>query len=180
MIMKNNIYSLFVRLMERRLWRYCRRHFNSKLGSEHGPLHWKRVWAFGDILCDQFPRHDRLVVHAFACLHDLMRKDNLDDPEHGPRAAALVRRIRYTYLLYLNDAEVDCLARACQLHTSASSTPDTLVNICLDADRMDLPRCGIVPDPERMASLEGIAIVSREDYIDAVWKCINQLVHEKN
>ena len=178
--MKNNIYTLFVRLMERRLWRYCRRHFNSKLGSEHGPLHWKRVWAFGDVLCDRDPNIDRAVVHAFACLHDVMRESNLDDPQHGPEAAALVRRIRHSHLLYLTDAQVGLLVKACFLHTSALRSSFSTRTACLDAGRMDLPPCGSVPDPERMASPEGAAIVSREDYIDAVWKCINQLVLEKN
>lgn len=166
--------SLLVRFMEKRLLCYCRRHFDNSLGAEHGPSHWARVAAFGDILCDSCPEADRLVVHAFAYLHDIMRADNLVDAEHGLRAATLVSKLRYSYLLYLSDRQIELLKKACFYHTNVQTTSSPTVNICMDADRMDLPRGGIVPVPARMASREGAAIVSREDYIDAIWKLVDR------
>lgn len=162
-----------VRFMEWRLLRFCQRRFDDHLGVEHGPSHWRRVAAFGDILCDRNPEVDRMVVRAFACLHDVEREDNYDDLEHGPRAAELVRRIRWTHLRYLDDTQVGLLSEACRVHTTAARTGNPTVDACLDADRLDLCRCGIIPDPERMASREGAELAAHEDYINAVWKAVN-------
>lgn len=177
--MKKTFRTIYVHMVERRLWRYCRRRFRSELGLEHGPGHWKRVAAFGRMLCDLDPSVDRLVVNAFACLHDVERRDNCDDLEHGPRAAMLVKRIRHTYLPYLNDEQIGLLSTACELHTTAPSTGAPTVNACLDADRLDLLRCGIVPDPARMASVAGAGIAAREDFADVVWGHVDEAVSER-
>ena len=177
--MKKTFRTIYVHMMERRLWRYCRRRFRSELGLEHGPGHWKRVAAFGRMLCDLDPSVDRLVVNAFACMHDVERLDNCDDLEHGPRAAMLVKRIRRTYLSYLNDEQIGLLSTACELHTTAISTESYTVNACFDADRLDLLRCGISPDPARMASVSGADIAAREDFVDGVWKYVNETVSKQ-
>lgn len=169
---------------EKLLWLFCRMRFNNKLGAEHGPKHWRRVAVFGDILCNLNPQADRMVVRAFACLHDVERVSNLDDNEHGQRAAFLVWKLRRTLLSYLNDTQVGLLAEACSLHTFALSVPkDRLggatVNACFDADRMDLPRAGIIPDPERMASRGGAWLVSGEDFVEAVWERVKRQIDNK-
>lgn len=186
-------HTLYAAAMERILWRYCKRHFDKSLGPEHGPQHWKRVRAFGEILCDKNPNADRTVTRAFACLHDIMRHNNLDDPEHGVRAAALVKRLRWTLLSYMNSEQLYCLYEACRIHSQekhciseirrdypdARNCGNPTVDACIDADRLDLLRCGIFPDPYRMCTMEGAELAARVDYNEAVWQCVNNMCSDE-
>ena len=47
------------------------------------------------------------------------------------------------------------LKKACELQTTTWRTEDETVNACFDADRLDLGRVGITPDPEKMATVQG-------------------------
>ena len=49
------------------------------------------------------------------------------------------------------------LRRACLEHTVTQSTGIPTIDACFDADRLDLPRVGYMPDPLRMASPLGAA-----------------------
>lgn len=45
--------------------------------------------------------------------------------------------------------------QACRLHTSALRTGNPTIDACFDADRLDLGRVGVTPDPDRMATEKG-------------------------
>lgn len=77
----------------------------------------------------------------------------------------LVDVIRRSELSFLDDCQISKLKRACQLHTHVLRTGDMTVDICFDADRMDLVRVGIIPLPERMATKQGAKLVSNPDYM---------------
>ena len=47
------------------------------------------------------------------------------------------------------------LCKACELHTVCHCTGNPTIDACFDADRLDLMRVGITPDPERMATERG-------------------------
>ena len=141
-----------------RLRTFCQKRFPKELGDEHGPSHWDRVAMFGHFIATD--ETDLEVVDAFALLHDVERKDNDLDPLHGDRSAALVETIRDSHLAYLNDVQIEMLKMACMLHNNTVRTSDNTVNTCFDADRLDLPRAGIRPDPARMATENGIKMVS--------------------
>jgi uncharacterized protein len=47
------------------------------------------------------------------------------------------------------------LQEACRLHTSAHRTGNPTIDACFDADRLDLGRVGITPDPNKMATEKG-------------------------
>ena len=136
-----------------RLRKYAIRH--SKMGdySIHGISHWDRVAQNADALLTSDV--DELVVKAFAYMHDVERIDDGDDWQHGLRAAMLVDEIRTTMLVFLNDQEIEQLKEACRLHTLRHRTEDATVNACFDADRLDLGRVGITPDPDKMATTAG-------------------------
>ncbi len=121
--------------------------------SVHGIAHWDRVAKNADLL--NTSDVDLLVVKAFAYIHDVERKDDGSDIRHGPRAAALVDEIRDTELAFLNDDEILKLKKACELHTTTWRTEDATVNACFDADRLDLGRVGIAPNPDKMATVQG-------------------------
>jgi uncharacterized protein len=109
---------------------------------------------------------DMDVILAFAYLHDSERRDNAMDIEHGKRASLLIDRIRETELKALNDEQIAKLKRACELHTIEHRTGDITIDICFDADRMDLLRVGIIPDPKRMATKLGAELVADPNYED--------------
>lgn len=104
------------------------------------------------------------VILAFAYLHDSERKDNAEDIEHGKRASELIDRIRETELRALSDVQIAKLKQACELHTIEHRTGDLTIDICFDADRMDLLRVGIVPRAERMATKRGAELISAPYY----------------
>lgn len=130
----------------------------------HDISHWKRVAVNGKLLCECFERRtpwftrkfkekpNLRVITLFAFLHDSHRVDDGCDMEHGPRAAKAISEIRNTLLSYLSDKEFWQLQEAIKYHTSATSHPDVTVATCFDADRLDLVRIGIQPNPQYMAT----------------------------
>jgi len=134
------------------------------MGETHGVEHWDRVARFGRMLYQEGADMD--VILAFAYLHDSERKDNAMDIEHGKRASLLIDKIRETELKALNDEQIAKLKRACELHTIEHRTGDITIDICFDADRMDLLRVGITPSPDRMATKRGAELVADPNYED--------------
>lgn len=50
---------------------------------------------------------------------------------------------------------VQVTPRGLRLHTSTHSTGNPTIDACFDADRLDLGRVNITPDPEKMATEKG-------------------------
>ena len=125
-------------------------------GSIHGIDHWDRVARNGEAL--HVPGADMEVVLCFAYLHDVERRTDAYDVEHGPKAAELIGNIRESVLGFLDDKQIGLLKDACTFHTTVPRTGNPTIDTCFDADRLDLPRVGIVPDPDRMATKEGAEI----------------------
>ena len=123
-------------------------------GGIHGLSHAKRVEKFGLMLAEKTDA-DRDVIIWFAYLHDSQRTNDGFDNNHGPDAARFVDTIRNTFLQELNDTQILQLKEACRLHTSTHRTGDITIDTCFDADRLDLPRVGNMPDPKRMATEQG-------------------------
>ena len=137
---------------------FCIDRFNRKnLGVIHGVFHWDRVAENGQrLFC---PGADMDVINAFAYLHDVERYDNGRDLQHGERAARVIDSIRHDLLGALSDTQIEKLKRACKQHTTTTKTGDVTIDICFDADRLDLYRVGIKPDPDRMATEAGRRLV---------------------
>ena len=123
------------------------------LGICHGVSHWERVERNGLLLVTD--EVNRTVVRLFAYLHDKWRVDNWEDLEHGKRAAENLPVLRSTLLAWLTDEEFELLRMACKLHTVCHRTGNPTIDACFDADRLDLMRVGITPDPEKMATERG-------------------------
>ena len=137
-------------------------HLRWTLGSLHGISHWDRVYRNAQLLIT--PEVNPLVVALFAYLHDSCRLDDGADLEHGPRAAEWLETIRDTYLKPLSDEEFFLLQEACRLHTTMHKTGNPTIDACFDADRLDLWRIGVTPDPERLATEKGKEIAQNTDY----------------
>ena len=123
------------------------------LGLCHGISHWERVERNGLLLATDDV--NTTVVRLFAYLHDKWRVDNWEDIEHGKRAAENLPVLRGTLLAGITDEEFELLRKACELHTVCHRTGNPTIDACFDADRLDLMRVGIIPDPKKMATERG-------------------------
>ncbi len=122
-----------------------------KDSSLNGEGHWRRVAAAGLALPPETPEADPAVVFLFALFHDSMRFNDGHDPLHGPRGAALARELRGE-AFDLEDAKMDLLRCACEEHTNGGVVRDRTVGVCWDADRLNLWRVGIRPDPRWLST----------------------------
>jgi uncharacterized protein len=116
----------------------------------HGVGHWARVRVNGLALAARTGANPQ-VVELFAFLHDTCRLDDGDDREHGWRAARFAASLVGTHIL-LPDRDVDLLLQACGGHTGGREHHSVTVLTCWDADRLDLGRVGVVPDPRRLCT----------------------------
>ena len=137
---------------------YCKKQRPIYRLKVYGLDHFERVAQNGEKL--YIPGANPYVIHAFAYLHDLERNDNVKDPGHGERTAKLIDRIRGKYLTDFSDVEIQLLKDACRLHETTTQTGNRTIDICLDADRLDLPRLGIYPDPDTMATGKGALLAA--------------------
>lgn len=126
----------------------------------HGAPHWARVARIGERLsAETGARLD--VVRLFAVFHDSCRQSDGNDPFHGALAAKLAARLHGT-LFELDSAGLELLMLACSEHSAGKVSRDATLQTCWDADRLDLGRVGIVPDPRRL----GTAAARRPDVIE--------------
>ena len=124
--------------------------FALRLEGIHGTAHWARVRDNGLRLAEQTGANPK-VVELFAYLHDSKRLNDGHDPQHGARAARFAASIRIS-LLDLSDSDFELLRFACEFHTDGPTEADVTVQTCWDADRLDLGRIGVRPDPRRLCT----------------------------
>ena len=120
--------------------------------SVHGPSHWRRVEAYGIHLA-KTNGGDQQVVRCFAVFHDCCRVNENHDPEHGLRGAEKAKEHRGK--LGLEDEAFETLYQACAGHTTSTFSSNPTIAACWDADRLDLDRVGIAPNPEFLSTGEG-------------------------
>lgn len=148
--------------------------FELNLNGIHGIEHWARVRLNG-ILLSRLTGADVVVVVHFAFLHDARRLNDGDDPEHGPRAAVFAGSLLGTHL-FLDDKQMMQLTTACKGHTSELFSDDITVATCWDADRLDLGRVGIVPDPLRLSTDEA----RNPEFIQDAYQRSSRIVQRAN
>jgi len=132
----------------------------------HGIRHWHRVYQNGMKLAEQEGVNVKVVM-LFAILHDSCRKNENRDADHGRRGAELTIKLRE--YCPLGDAEFGLLTTACELHTGTPNHTNLTIAACFDADRSDLYRVGITPDPERLCT----PIAKTQDFIE--WASYNSI-----
>ena len=128
------------------LIKFLRTTFRLSWKGIHGAPHWARVRDNGLRLAGVTGANVE-VVEYFAFLHDVCREDDGKDPEHGLRAARLTKSIRERYIT-LENRELELLLEALEGHTGGTNPSNVTVATCWDADRLDLGRIHIVPDPQ--------------------------------
>ena len=118
----------------------------------HGLPHWSRVWFHGRQLAEAVDV-DPAILAWFAFLHDSHRHNDHRDPLHGQRAADFAVKLRRSRVITeLEDADFERLCEAMRLHSDGHTEADPALRACWDADRLDLWRVGIRPDPRRLCT----------------------------
>jgi uncharacterized protein len=135
------------------LMRRIRDQFRLEWHGIHGAPHWSRVMHHGVSLARQ-TNADVDVIRLFAVLHDSQRRHDGEDRAHGKHAADYARLLRDEGVLPLNDERFGLLTAACIDHSDGLVEADLTVQICWDADRLDLGRVGIRPDPRYLCTDE--------------------------
>lgn len=119
----------------------------------HGVAHWSRVKLNGLTLATHYPgRANVKVIELFAFLHDSCRLNDGSDHQHGGRAADFATRLNDIGIISLDDTELSILRYACMFHTHGATLADITTQICWDADRLDLGRVGVYPDPKYLCT----------------------------
>ena len=118
----------------------------------HGLPHWSRVWFHGRVLAARLDVNPG-VLAWFAFLHDSQRHNDHRDPQHGQRAEDFAVRLRREGVLCeLADQEFEHLCEAMRLHSDGHTIGEPVILACWDADRLDLARVGIEPEPSRLCT----------------------------
>lgn len=125
----------------------------------HGAPHWIRVARNGRKLVKTIGLgvEDAAMVEWFAYLHDSCRLNDNRDHLHGERAAGFACTLRaYGALNELNLEAFGNLVAALAGHSDGHTMHSSAaVRVCWDADRLDLLRVGILPDPRLMCTTAG-------------------------
>ena len=132
------------------LLRFIRDQFRLDWHGIHGAAHWARVRMNGLAMAKvNGARQD--VVELFALLHDSQRHHEGHDRRHGSRAADFVAGLNSDWFK-LEPTGLEMLVYACRHHSDGLMEGDVTVQTCWDADRLDLARVGIWPDPDRLCT----------------------------
>lgn len=151
------------------LLRRIRRGFRLDWWGIHGSPHWARVAHHGRTLAGLLGM-DPEVPTLFALLHDSQRHDDGSDPDHGPRAARFVEALQSEGVLALEPQSLDWLVQACEGHSLGTRRAPLPVQICWDADRLDLGRVDEYPDWRRLCTKPA----RDTDYIEFAWRWARQ------
>ena len=126
-----------------------KQNFKLDLYGDHGIYHWERVYFNTQKLAKYYDIQSE-VFELFSILHDSKRENEYKDINHGKRASEFVKELIEQKYIKLNKTDAQRLIYACANHTKSDITNklynDMIVQICFDADRMDIDRVGIIPD----------------------------------
>lgn len=145
--------------------------------SLHGFRHWLTVLSNGMAIIDKTPEIQsnafRLTMVLFALFHDVRRETEGHCNQHGKMASIFLTngldQGQAAWLTNFGPEVVKTASFACELHTicevptrspllrpgisvspifgKMSESEAVIIGACLDADRLDLGRVGITPDP---------------------------------
>lgn len=125
--------------------------FRLDLNGVHGIAHWVRVYKNArELAADEGV--DLTVPTLFSFLHDSQRYDDQVDEHHGHRAVRYVHELYKNHQLPISAGKFHTLCQAIEGHSFGEIDADPVVQCCWDADRLDLGRCGIWPDPRYLCT----------------------------
>ena len=116
----------------------------------HGIAHWERVRENGHRIAKRTGVAPE-IIDLFAYLHDCCREDDRSDPGHGERAAEFAKTLRGS-VIRLDDNLFQIVYEAIRDHELGMVAGDIIKRTCWDADRLDLGRVGVRPNPKYLCT----------------------------
>lgn len=118
----------------------------------HNKKHWNRVFKLSKYI-RELNGIESNIFKYFAMFHDVGRTDEDYNQNHGENGSKLA--IKYRKYINLTDEEFEKLIFACKWHTKPLDTTnkffkDKIINICWDADKLDLVRLNIKINKEKL------------------------------
>jgi len=149
------------------LYEIVAKQFKLNLSGEHGVRHWKRVYI-NALKIAKYYNIKSDVFELFALLHDSKREDENKDLKHGKRASLYAKKLIETLIISISKEDKKRLLFACSNHTKANKKAklyeDLVVQICLDADRLDIARVGIIPEEKYFSTNYARQLVRNKKY----------------
>ena len=144
LVIHNNTTFTFTDVLE-----IVKKEFKLDLYGIHGINHWERVFLNTQKL-SKYYNIESDVFELFSILHDSQRVDEYADLEHGKRAKKFIENLIEMGMIKLDKKDQDRLLYACENHTKPNKKHklygDLIVQICLDSDKMNIGRVGVVPN----------------------------------
>ena len=120
----------------------------------HGLKHWKNVEKIGHHLAN-INGTDKELITLFAYIHDLGRENEDEDVGYGERSVTILEDLYNKKIINIKPEKYQKLIYACRNHDSKTAQSDDLnIQTCWDADRLDLWRIGIEPNPKFLFTKE--------------------------
>lgn len=156
-------------MINKKLLKRIKKDYKLEWVGTHGIEHWTRVNSNGLLLAGETGANV-IVVNLFAYLHDSCRLNEWTDSDHGRRAAIYAATLHDEGLFKLSADDLCSLCRAIELHADGLTEDNVTVQTCWDADRLDLGRVGIRPDPQYLCTKAAKKLVSSfgEGFSDAI------------
>ena len=120
---------------------HCYNLYEMDHGGCHGFDRWMRVLHNGQKLAEM-ENANLQMSELFCLLHDTQRHNERRDPEHGARAADYAHSIQGKWF-DLSSEDMELLDEALRYHSDGYTEADITVEVCWDADRLDLGRVSI-------------------------------------
>jgi len=117
----------------------------------HGTPHWSRVFYFGHYL-SELNDHDKENAAFFSIFHDSKRFEDNSDPLHGQRGAEFFKT--FDKIIHVSPEQKEIIYEACKVHNTLKQSDIIEVGLCLDSDRLDLWRVGIIPENEYLHTMQ--------------------------
>lgn len=133
----------------------CKARFKLTGRTDHGSMHWEQVEINAISLASKTPGADMLVCRLFAIVHDCCRENEMHDPLHGVRASDFYLKNKKKWNLGLTNNQEFTLLDAMNRHNDGTISKDPTIGCCWDADRLDLPRVGIIPSKKLLSTQAG-------------------------
>jgi uncharacterized protein len=137
------------------------------INGDHGLQHWERVFQNTQLLSNYYGIESD-VFELFAMLHDSKRENEFSDIGHGSRAAIFAKELISTKKINISKEDQRRLLYACSNHTisnqNAKLYSDLVVQICFDADRLDIGRVGITPQEDYFQTEYAKKLVRKKCY----------------
>lgn len=152
---------------------------------DHGTAHWRTVTRSGLLLASRDDRVDSGIVLLFGLLHDSQRRNEYEDPDHGPLAEFYMRELLDAGTLTVNEDRAATLGEAMRLHDTGLASDDPTIAACWDGDRLQLQRFGYLLKNELLSTEAATTLAVQEQtacwhFSDQLaWAALGEIAHDQ-